>query len=198
VPNGDDPHLDASDVQGLLAGTLPATSRERVLGHFFAGCGVCRERLREEVLREREARPEPVDYDAAFDAAIVRSAVAIGEVLADLEGEALAVAANAHRLAGRCGEVGRLLRQAAGKVGLCSGDPLLAARLLAYQGSLWQTLGRFERAARAFERAEQVYRRIGERHLAARSLARCTSSTGRGGRTSARGRVLRSSAWRSS
>jgi tetratricopeptide (TPR) repeat protein len=90
--------------------------------------------------------------------------------LADLRGEALAIAGDAKRLAGRPGEAARLLREAAWQLAGGSGDVLLEGRLLAYEGSRWQSLGRFEKAARTFGRAEQVYRRADEPHLAARCL----------------------------
>jgi tetratricopeptide (TPR) repeat protein len=249
VPDGDDPHLEAGEVAELVARRLPAKGRRRILGHLLAGCGACRARLREELLRRRDVPPDPAGYDAAFEAAIERSGAAIDEVLAeleegerlwaelrthppgrrltmvrngrryatagvleallreyreglwrearlgleaaelgmaigerldarrygaarlaDLQGEALATAANAQRMAGRCGVAGRLLWHAATRVAEGSGDPLLKARLLGYQGRHSQTRGRFERAARAFGRAEQLYRVIGERHQAARAL----------------------------
>jgi tetratricopeptide (TPR) repeat protein len=90
--------------------------------------------------------------------------------LADLHGEAFAIAANAKRLASCPEEAAQLLRQAARQLSVGSGDLLLEGQLLTYQGSHWQTLRRFERAARAFGRAEQAYRQVGELHLAARSL----------------------------
>jgi tetratricopeptide (TPR) repeat protein len=90
--------------------------------------------------------------------------------LADLQGEALAIAGNARRLTSCDREVGRLLREAALYLSLGSGDLLLQGQLLTYQGSYSQTLGRFEQAARRFGRAEQAYRKIGDVHLAARAL----------------------------
>jgi tetratricopeptide (TPR) repeat protein len=90
--------------------------------------------------------------------------------LADLRCEALAIAGDAKRLAGRPVEAGRLLRDAAWQLAGGSGDVLLEGRWLAYLGSLWQSVGRFEKAAETFGHAEQAYRRAGEPHLAARCL----------------------------
>ena len=90
--------------------------------------------------------------------------------LADLRTAALVRAANANRLAGRHREAARLLGRAARTQPQGTGEPLLEAELLTVAGSLWQALRRFERAAQAFGHAEQVYREIGETHLAARSL----------------------------
>ncbi len=90
--------------------------------------------------------------------------------LADLQGEALAIAANAMRLASRHGEAAQLLLAAERLRCDGSGDLLLEGRLLTYQGSLWQTLAHCDEAAQAFGRAEQAYRKAGELHLAARSL----------------------------
>jgi hypothetical protein len=90
--------------------------------------------------------------------------------LADLQGEALAIAGNAKRLACCSGEAGQLLRQAARKLRVGSGDALLEARVVTYLGGHWQTLRRFKKAAQAFGHAEQVYRGVGELHQAARSL----------------------------
>jgi tetratricopeptide (TPR) repeat protein len=92
------------------------------------------------------------------------------ERLADLRGEALAIAANANRLAGRMREADRLLRRAAEMLSLGSGDLLLRGQLLWYAGSMWLTRRKFKRAALAFGEAEQIYRAVGERHLAARSM----------------------------
>jgi tetratricopeptide (TPR) repeat protein len=89
---------------------------------------------------------------------------------ADLQGEALAIAGNARRLTSCDREAGRLLRQAALRLSLGSGDLLLEGKLLTYQGSYSQSLGKFEQAARRFGRAEQTYRQIGDVHLAARAL----------------------------
>jgi tetratricopeptide (TPR) repeat protein len=91
-------------------------------------------------------------------------------VLADLRGEALAIGGDAMRLACRLEEAALLLRQATRELSGGSGDPLLEGQLLTYEGSRCQASGRFERAARAFARAEQTYRQVGELHLAARSL----------------------------
>ncbi|HEY6324837.1 MAG TPA: hypothetical protein VJA16_25095 [Thermoanaerobaculia bacterium] len=90
--------------------------------------------------------------------------------LADLQGEALATAGNARRVACCDGEAGRLLWRAAQRLSLGSGDLLLEGRLLTYQGSYAQSLGRFEQAARRFGQAEQTYRKIEDVHLAARAL----------------------------
>ena len=90
--------------------------------------------------------------------------------LADLQGEALAIGANASRRASRPREAAQRLKQAAQRIEEGTGNPLLEAQLLTYQGNHWQTCRRFEAAAGAFGRAEQVYQCIGEPHLAARSL----------------------------
>ncbi len=92
------------------------------------------------------------------------------ERLADLRGEALAIAADANRLMCRYREATRLLVLAARVLATGSGDPLLQGALLQYAGSLFQTRRRREWAVEAFRRAEQVYRCIGDLHLAARSL----------------------------
>ena len=242
----DDRHLDATDVEELLARKLSPDGCRRVVGHLLAGCGACRTRVRHHLL---QARVESAAFDAAFDAAIVKSAVLIGAKLADLEagarlwlalrdlppgrrltvvrnsprhrtagvlealfrdyreelwrepgeglaiaelgmaiaerldatrypasaladlqGEALAITANAKRLASCPGEAAQLLRQAERRLSVGSGDLLLEGELLNYRGSHRQTVGSFEEAAKAFQRAEQAYRRVGELHLAARSL----------------------------
>ncbi|HEV3459838.1 MAG TPA: hypothetical protein VHG32_25105 [Thermoanaerobaculia bacterium] len=98
--------------------------------------------------------------------------------LADLRGEALAIAGDAMRLACRPAAAAKLLRLAAWELSGGSGDLLLEGQLLTYEGSRWQSLGRFEKAARAFRRAEQTYRRVGETHLAARSLVSRAEATG--------------------
>jgi tetratricopeptide (TPR) repeat protein len=90
--------------------------------------------------------------------------------LGDLRGEALGIAGDAKRLAGRPGEAARLLREAAWQLAGGTGDVLLEARLLTYQANRWLSLGRFEKASRIFGRTEQVYRRADEPHLAARAL----------------------------
>jgi tetratricopeptide (TPR) repeat protein len=90
--------------------------------------------------------------------------------LADLRAEAQAIAADANRLMCRHREAARLLVRAARTLDVGSGDPLLQGLLLRYAGSFWQAVRRRERAVEAFRRAEQVYRGIGEIHLAARSL----------------------------
>jgi tetratricopeptide (TPR) repeat protein len=90
--------------------------------------------------------------------------------LADLRGEALAIAGDAKRLAGHPVDAATLLRDAAWQLADGSGDVLLEGRWLAYLGSLWQSVGRFEKAAEAFSNAEQAYRRAEEPHLVARCL----------------------------
>jgi tetratricopeptide (TPR) repeat protein len=90
--------------------------------------------------------------------------------LADLRGEALATAGDAMRLACRPREAAALLQDAVWELGGGSADPLLAGQLLTYRGNLWQSVGRFEKAGRAFALAEKAYRQAGELHLAARSL----------------------------
>lgn len=90
--------------------------------------------------------------------------------LADLEAEALAVAANANRMASSYGRATMLAKQAAKKLSSGTGDILLEGRVLFSEGQLWQSLRRFEKAARVFSQAEQVYRSCGELHLAARAL----------------------------
>jgi tetratricopeptide (TPR) repeat protein len=251
VPNHDDRHLDANDLNDLLARTLSSDASRRVIGHLLGGCDACRERVREGLLSKRAALTAASEAatDAAFDAVLDRSGAFIGRHLADLEagallwaelrvqpagrrltlvrnsrrfctagvlrallrdyqeglwrepaeglaiaelgmaiadrldaapyraswladllGEALAVGGNAQRLAGRSREAGKLLHQAARWLSVGSGDLLAEAQLLTYQGSRWQALGRFEKAGRAFGRAEQAYRQVGEVHLAARSL----------------------------
>jgi tetratricopeptide (TPR) repeat protein len=90
--------------------------------------------------------------------------------LADLRGEGLAIAGDAQRLACRPQEAARLFRRASRELAGGSGDLLLEGQLLTYEGSRLQWLGRFEAAAKAFARAERVYRSVGEVHLAARSL----------------------------
>jgi tetratricopeptide (TPR) repeat protein len=250
VPDEGDQHLDATDVRQLLARKLTEESSRRVIGHLLAGCGACRERVREGL---RRAGEEAAAYDAAFDRAVVavlgkegrlldarRAEAAAGAALwqklrdqpagrrwtmvcnspryrtagvlealfrdyreglwrdpaeglelaelamtiaegldagkmraswvADLQAEALAIAGNANRLADCPGEARRLLRQAAIRLRLGRGDLLLEGQLLSYQGSYWQSVGKFEQAARRFGRAEQGYRQIGELHLAARAL----------------------------
>ena len=98
--------------------------------------------------------------------------------LADLRTAALVRAADANRLAGRHREAARLLARAARTQPQGTGEPLLEAELLTVAGGLWQALRRFERAAQAFGRAEQVYRDIGETHLAARSLVARAAAIG--------------------
>jgi tetratricopeptide (TPR) repeat protein len=90
--------------------------------------------------------------------------------LADLRGEALATAGDAMRLACRPREAAALLQDAEWELSGGSAEPLLTGQLLTYRGNLWQSVGRFEKAGRAFARAERAYRRAGEMHLAARSL----------------------------
>jgi tetratricopeptide (TPR) repeat protein len=250
LSHSDDRHLDARDVHGLLARSLSLEDRRRVIGHLIGDCDACRERVKEELRREREmAAAYGRAVDAACEAAIAESGrliaaqqadlgtgallwrelrelpagrrltivgnsrryrtagvlrallrdyreglwrdpgkgVEIAELgvaiamsldggkyraswLADLRGEAVAIAGNAQRLAGRPGEAAKLLHQAAKLLSGGSGDPLLTGQLLAYEGSRWLSLGSFKQAARAFGRAEQTYRRIGEVHLAARSM----------------------------
>jgi len=246
VSDLDERHLDAIDVEDLLARRLSSERRRRVVGHLVRGCKACRARVRAQLVR---ARAEVAAYQAAIDAAFAKSAVlvrreladlaagallwaglrdqppgrrmmiarnsrrygtagvlaallrdyhevfwrdpregvAIAELgvaiaerldggschrarLADLRGEALAIAANAMRLASRHGEAAETLLAAERIRCAGSGDLLLEGRLLAYQGSLWQALRHFDEAAQAFGRAEQVYRKAGELHLAARSL----------------------------
>jgi len=250
VLDQDDRHLDATEVDSLLAMKLSIDARVRVIGHLVGECEACRERVREALGRERELwAAYDRAMDAAFESAVANSgrliagklaeleagallwpvlreqpagrrltivrnsakyttagvleallrdyreglwrdpveSLAMAELgmaiadrldegrfsatwVADLRGEALAVAGDAKRLAGRPGEAGRLLREAAWQLSGGSGDVLLEARLLAYLASHWQSLGRFEKAARTFGRAEQAYRRAGEAHLAARCL----------------------------
>jgi tetratricopeptide (TPR) repeat protein len=246
VSDQDDRHLDAIDVEDLLARRLPSDRRRRVVGHLLGGCQSCRARVR---TRLAQARDEVSAYQGAIDAALAKSAVLIrreladlaaGAVLwaglrdqpagrrmmmvrncrrygtpgvlaallrdyhealwrdpreglevaelgvaiaerldtgscrlarlADLHSEALGIAANAKRLASCHGEAARLLLAAERMRCAGSGDLLLEGRLLTYQGSIWQTLRHFDEAAQAFGRAEQVYRKAGEPHLAARSL----------------------------
>jgi tetratricopeptide (TPR) repeat protein len=98
--------------------------------------------------------------------------------LADLRGEALAIAGNAHRWAGRHGEAAPLLVEAARQLRDGSCNPLAEAQLRTYFGDYWQSLRRFEKAAGAYRGAEQVYRGIGERHLAAQALVSRAESMG--------------------
>jgi tetratricopeptide (TPR) repeat protein len=98
--------------------------------------------------------------------------------LADLRTAALVRAADANRLAGRHRQAAKLLARAARTQPQGTGEPLLEAELLTVAGNLWQALRRCERAARAFGRAEQVYREIGETHLAARSLVARAAAIG--------------------
>lgn len=246
----DDRHLDARDVEALLAGRLSAESRERVIGHLVGSCAGCRDRVREAMRQERElAAAYDAAIEAAFASAIAKSGELIGRKLAELEagarlwamlrdlpagrrltmvrssqryrtagvlealfrdyregmwrdpvegleiaelglavaerldpgrypaswladlrGEGFAIAGDAQRLACRPKEAAKLLRRAAWELAGGSGDLLLEGQLLTYEGSRLQLLGRLEAAARAFGRAEQAYRNVGELHLAARSL----------------------------
>ncbi|MBV8199069.1 MAG: hypothetical protein JOZ15_00450 [Acidobacteria bacterium] len=124
---------------------------------------------REELWRESRLGEEIADLGLLIAERLDASRYP-ASALADLRGQALAIAANARRLAWRPGEAEQLLRQAARQLSLGSGDLLLEAELRNYQGSHRQALGRFEEAARAFQRAEHAYRTVGEPHLAARSL----------------------------
>jgi tetratricopeptide (TPR) repeat protein len=98
--------------------------------------------------------------------------------LADLRGEAMAIAGNAHRMAGRHAEAAPLLLAAARQLqdGTC--NPLAEAQLWFFFGDYLQSVCRFEKAARAYLSAEQVYWAIGERHLAARALVARAESMG--------------------
>jgi len=246
VPDQDDRHLDANDVEDLLARRLSHDRRRRVVGHLVGDCEPCRARVRSRLVQARE---EVSAYQAAIDAALAKSAVHIrreladlaagaqlwaglrdqppgrrmlmvrnarrygtagvlaallrdyhealwrdpregleiaelglaiaerlddgsrhGARLADLQSEALGIAANAMRLASCHGDAAELLLAAEQLRWAGSGDLLLEGRLLTYQGSLWQTLRHFDEAAQVFGQAEQAYRKAGEPHLAARSL----------------------------
>ncbi|HXO40798.1 MAG TPA: hypothetical protein VN999_05055, partial [Thermoanaerobaculia bacterium] len=82
----DERHLDAIDVEDLLARRLPDDRRRRVVGHLVGGCEACRARVR---TRQVEARAEVSAYQAAIDAAFAKSAVRIRRELADLAAGAL-------------------------------------------------------------------------------------------------------------
>ena len=154
--------------------TLVLNSRRYRTGGVLEA--ICRD-YREASWREPRAGLALAELAVAL-AGCLDSAGRSAERLADLRGEALAIAANAHRLVARPREADRLLRRAAATLRRGSGDLLLQGLLLSYAGSLWQTCRRFRRAAVAFGRAEQIYRSIGERHLAAQSLVARAGASG--------------------
>src|SRR5260370_36818059 len=86
VSDQDERHLDAIDVEDLLARRLSHDRRRRVVGHLVGGCEPCRARVRSRLV---QARAEVSAYQAAIDAALAKSAVRIGRELADLAAGAL-------------------------------------------------------------------------------------------------------------
>jgi len=81
VAEQDERHLDADDVEDLLARRLPYDRRRRVVGHLVGGCKACRRRVRARLVRARAAVSA---YLEAIDAAYAKSAVRIRRELEDL------------------------------------------------------------------------------------------------------------------
>src|SRR5260370_21310393 len=86
VSDQDERHLDAIDVEELLARRLSHDRGRRVVGHLVGGCEPCRARVRSRLV---QARAEVAAYQAAIDAALAKSAVRIGGELGDRAAGAL-------------------------------------------------------------------------------------------------------------
>jgi tetratricopeptide (TPR) repeat protein len=92
------------------------------------------------------------------------------EELADLQAGAWAELGNAHRAADDLASAEAALARALDLSGHGTGDPLLLARLMDLTASLYTEQRRFEEAHRLLDWVYAIYRRAGDKHLAARAL----------------------------
>ena len=100
---------------------------------------------------------------------------------ADLHARALSELANAWRINERLAEADELLEEADAARSEGTGDPLVLARLQEVASSLRRDQRRLAEAIEALDDTGQLYREIGETHLAGRSLINkgiCTAHAG--------------------
>lgn len=112
-------------------------------------------------------------------------------VAADLFALASAMKGNARRLVGEYREAEVLFQEGHALLRQGSGDPLIFADLLGYQGSLYRDLHRLLEAEKVVRRAVRIYRRVGEDHQAGRALVKLATIREEQGRPEAAVRALK-------
>ena len=179
---GDEFRLARHLLPELLQGTRN-DRLERINDSRFHTLRLC------QLLREQCRSAWQVDPHRAVD--IAQVALALTEYLdesrygpgsvADSRALSWAALGNSYRIVSDMEKAKWALKYAA-KEQERSGDPLTEGEILSYQASLWNTIGRYDRATALLDRAVEIYRAIEDRHNEGRALIATAMVLGDSGR----------------
>ncbi len=147
--------------QALLVRNSSLAGRLQVCHRLVAIAEECRFGDRRKMLRAA---------NAAVVVAVALGDAESGALVHDARAEAWACLANALRIQGDLLAAEQAWTQVQSALKTCSGDPLLHGKLFELEGTLRSEQQRFDEGRLLFQRAQQLYESVEDRHLAGRAL----------------------------